>query len=265
MLAADLYAVIEKTAPLYGAAKWDLSGLQVASTRKYVFHLAVCLDPLPKTINQAISLGADCVLSHHPLSLSPGLPNKRDNYFETLKLLFGANIALYAAHTSLDANPDGPALWLAEALGLKDWRVLDETRPPDSVHPHGLGFGCVGRLPEAAALDSICSKAMKLCRIHTASLSGPVNAGKISSVAFCGGSGASLLPLAESAGAELYITGDMKYHAALEAAIPVLDVGHFGLEEEMMRRFADFLGKTLEIEVDFVAGEPPFAFINDND
>ena len=65
------------------------------------------------------------------------------------------------------------------------------------------------------------------------------------------------------AGAEIFITGDLKYHPALEAAeqLPlILDVGHFCLEEEMMRRFADRLREELPLPVAFYPGRDPFIY-----
>jgi putative NIF3 family GTP cyclohydrolase 1 type 2 len=83
----------------------------------------------------------------------------------------------------------------------------------------------------------------------------------ISTVAYCGGSGSTLIGNADRAGADVFITGDMKYHPAVEASICVIDVGHFSLEEEMMRLFADELDKSLEgVEVKFFKGDDPFRF-----
>jgi putative NIF3 family GTP cyclohydrolase 1 type 2 len=68
---------------------------------------------------------------------------------------------------------------------------------------------------------------------------------KVRRVAICAGSGASLLGAAVAVGAELYITGDMKYHDARnaeDAGINVLDVGHFAPEKYGLMR----LGKLLE-------------------
>lgn len=60
--------------------------------------LAVCLDPTPSSISKALELGAECILSHHPLLLKPVLPARLDAYHEVLRLLLTADVPLYAAH-----------------------------------------------------------------------------------------------------------------------------------------------------------------------
>ena len=82
---------------------------------------------------------------------------------------------------------------------------------------------------------------------------------KIARVAYCTGSGASLMEEAEKSGADLYITGDVKYHAALDARVAILDVGHHSLEEEMMREMAQRLGTIFDIETFFVPSHSPFS------
>lgn len=114
MKQSELIGIIEETAPLHIAAPWDRSGVQVASSREDIRRLAVCLDPTPLSLRRALADGADMVLAHHPLILEGRFTDRLDNYHAALSLLFKADVPLYSAHTSLDANPLGPASWLAE-------------------------------------------------------------------------------------------------------------------------------------------------------
>jgi putative NIF3 family GTP cyclohydrolase 1 type 2 len=85
---------------------------------------------------------------------------------------------------------------------------------------------------------------------------------RVARAAFCPGSGADLARAAHLAGADILVTGDLKYHQAQEAPLPVLDVGHFCLEERMMRLFADFLAEELGpcgVEVRYFPGHDPLA------
>ena len=85
---------------------------------------------------------------------------------------------------------------------------------------------------------------------------------QVSRVACCPGAGGGMLPEVLRSGADVFITGDIKYHTALEAeaaGLRILDVGHFILEEEMMRRFAERLGRELPLPVRFFAGSDPLA------
>ena len=251
MQVADIVCAVEKIAPLKGAASWDRSGLQVACRHTEVRRLAVALDPVPATIERALEGGADFILTHHPLSLSPHLPNRLDNYHAVLSLLFRADAALYAAHTSLDVQPDGPVGWLARHLCLRHPVLLEETG-------EGIGFGLAGDLPSPKSLAELVCALSQRVDMSLAVTAGTIPE-KIGRVAYCTGSGASLMEEAEKSGADLYITGDVKYHAALDARIAILDVGHHSLEEEMMREMAQRLGASLDVETFFVPSASPFA------
>ena len=248
---------IERAAPLGAAAPWDRSGVQIAGRKADVHKLALTLDPLPHILGSALDWGADMVLTHHPLSLEPRYLDKVDAHYEATALMLTREAWLYAAHTSLDANPDGPAGWLFRELGVHAAQVLE----PCERDPR-LGIGQVGVLPKPVTLAALLDRLAGLVRRRVWNLSGPVlDSGRmISRLACCPGSGGSLMELAAEAGAELYITGDLRFHAAQEAPLPVLDVGHFALEEEMMRRLAQTLaqdGSLPGVEVRFLPGEDP--------
>ena len=278
----DIIKIIENTAPPGIAAAWDASGVQVAAFRPEIAHLAVMLDPCPAAMRRAIDAGADFILAHHPLAMKPRFPNVPDSYFSALSLLISNNVWLYSAHTSLDANPRGPAFWLAHALGLRDLALLeplpefradvgrpaqnaDAGRPAQSAGgraadaPSGYGFGFTGALPEPLAYDDFCARLAACLGKADWQACGP-RPRRVSRLACCPGSGGGLVPDALCAGADVFITGDVKYHAALDArdsGLRVLDVGHFVLEEEMMRRFADRLAAELPVPVRFFAGSDP--------
>lgn len=292
--------------------------------------MAVGLDPSPKLISQALSWGADFILVHHPLALKPVLPSRQDAYNRVLGALFRQDAWLYAAHTSLDVMPNGPVRWVADALGLINISLLEETGrragrwfrilgPTDlilqvasklagcqgiEVFPSGeralevvsapgldhevvkalqdqgnaevqmvsqeldmplelFGFGFVGDLPQPQPWKGFVSSLVQLLGKTPRALIGnpPL---EVRRVACCPGSGASLLDRAVKAGAQVYVTGDMKYHDAQdvwERGFWVVDVGHFTLEERMMRIFAELLRERLGqqgVEVVFFAGSDPF-------
>lgn len=122
------------------------------------------------------------------------------------------------------------------------------------------GIGMVGDLPEAMPWQAFTEKVTSALNCRGWTECGPI-ADTISRVAFCGGSGGSLISRAARLGADVLVTGDVKYHPALEADIRVMDVGHFSLEEEMMRRFANELAESLDsVEVRFFEAEDPFSF-----
>lgn len=250
MLTGDIIAEIESIAPLSGQASWDRSGFQVAAHRTEVDRVAVALDPTPATVAAALERGAQLVHTHHPLSLSPDLPRRLDSYHAVLSLLLRADVALYSAHTSLDVQPDGPVGWLARHLCLVHPAILEVTG-------ENAGFGLVGNLPEPMTFRQLLAKLGQRIDLATATVSGPVPE-TISRVGYCTGSGTSLLPEAVAAGAQLFITGDVKYHTALDTPIGLLDVGHHSLEEEMMRVMSELLARRLPgVDVFFVPSLSP--------
>ena len=254
----DIIAIIEKHAPPAYAASWDKSGVQVAALREEVHSVAVMLDPTLSSLALAVDAGADFILAHHPLSMQPRYPDRRDEYLSILSLLFKGDVWLYSAHTSLDANPDGPVRWLAHELDL---RSLETLEPSGSAGPGAAccGFGFSGLLPAALDYADFCRRLGTALGKESWQVCGPAP-GQVARVACCPGSGGGLLAEAAAAGADVYITGDIKYHTALEArsmGLHVLDVGHFILEEEMMRRFAAMLASTLSVPVSFVPASDP--------
>lgn len=254
MLLLDILDIVEKIAPLKGAALWDKSGLQVASSKKIIKNISICLDPIPASIHTAIKNGSELIISHHPLLLKPRLPDKLDSYHEVLKAVLKNDIALYAAHTSLDTNPQGPVNWLAKLLELKN---IDIIEPISAFSQEKLGFGIVGELDRACTIDILLEKIAARCDLSTATICGP-KVNTVKKIAYCTGSGASLIEAVEKTGADIYISGDIKYHTALDTKICILDLGHHCLEEEMMFCFSEILKRQLiGINITFVPSASP--------
>lgn len=260
MLIREIINVIEQFAPPACQAPWDSSGLQTTALTQETDRIAVFLDPLPHVIARAATAGAGFLLSHHPLSLNPQLPNKQNNWFFSLKELLEANLHLYAAHTSLDVQFEGPASWLGRELGLEDMKPLEAS---DCGCKGKAGYGGIGHLPFPVRFPELLNRILNITNCAEASLCGPRPCQEISVVAWCGGSGASFISRAAEMGAQLYVTGDIKYHYALEAPIPVLDVGHHALEEEMMARFARVLEREMpSVKVMFLPSLSPFQIVH---
>lgn len=255
MKIAELIACIEDIAPLTGACEWDNSGVQVLGTREDAARLAVTIDPSPAAVGRALDWGADLVLTHHPLYMDPQ-PLSRPGYFlDAARPLVASGAWLYSAHTSLDAQPGGPAGWLARALGLTGLSVLEPTDPADPA----VGIGLAGALPAQLPWADFVSALAGLVERDFWTLAGPLPE-RVATVAYCTGSGASLAAEALAAGADVLVTGDLKYHQAMETPLAVVDVGHFSLEERMTRELAEILDKRLApsgVETRFFPGGDP--------
>jgi dinuclear metal center YbgI/SA1388 family protein len=261
----DLVALIESTAHPDLAEEWDLSGMQAAGTRDPLQRVAVSLDPVEPVIEKALAWEADFILTHHPLTLSPRLPAEDEAYTRILRRLLRSGAWLYAAHTSLDANSAGPVSWLAAELGLRGTVPI---RPRTGALPAGnaeqaAGLGLIGDLRQPLPAQEFRAALAQALRIPSWTCCGDWP-DTVARVAYCPGSGMSLAPEAFDAGADVFISGDLKYHQAqdLEARGLVLDVGHFCLEERMMRRWSQDLSRSLGEagpEIRFFEGHNPMS------
>lgn len=263
MKQTEIIDVIESFAPLCLAASWDRSGMQVASAREDVRHLAVCLDPLPESVEAALQSGAEMVLSHHPLALNGLLLDSLSPVHRVVRQIMLADVPLYAAHTSLDANPGGPVSWLARELRLAELEVLE----PSGCFRFGeeervCGFGVAGDLAESLSLRALVAGLAPWASPASIRVAGAVP-DRIRRVGICPGSGSSLAESARALRCDVLITGDVKYHTALETPLCLMDVGHFSLEEEMMRRFAGLLAEALPaVRVTFIPAADPLRLLD---
>ncbi len=252
-------AAVEAVAPLSLAEPWDRPGLQVGHPRAPVSSVLIALDPSPRTVDEARRRGADLVLTHHPLFLKPiERLNLAEPPGEVVRSLVSGGIGLYAAHTNLDRAPGGVNDWLARRLGLGG------VEPFGRAGPGEPGPGRVGALPGPAALGEWAAQAAERLGCRAPRLVGDPGA-RVERVAVCGGSGASLWPEAQGAGAQVLVTGDVKHHPALDAlaaGMALLDLGHVPTErgavavlEQIVRGLAAQRGEPLEIFV-LEEGEP---------
>ena len=127
---AGIAAAVERLTPTALAEGWDNSGLQVGDPAAGVGRVLVALTPLPEVFEEAQETGADFLLFHHPLIFSPLKSVDTGSYPGNLVArAISENLAVYAAHTSYDAAPDGVSVVLAAATGLRG--------PLEVVSPRG--------------------------------------------------------------------------------------------------------------------------------
>lgn len=232
-----IIAVIESLAPVSLAEDWDNCGLQIGEPGCEVRKLLVALDPLPEVIEEAVRAGASLVVSHHPLFFdSVKSLDTSSGTGAAVKAAIMGRVAVYSAHTSLDSAKPGVSDALAGILKLKDTRPIVRAGGQDA----GLGLGRVGRLPKPMKVSEIAARLKDALGCERARLTGEPGR-SVSRVAVCGGSGSELMDEVFRSGAELYVTGDVKYHWALKArecGLALLDVGHFESEAYALASFA---------------------------
>ena len=143
----DVTAVIEEFAPLSIQEKWDNSGLCIGSQDAPVKSVLLGLDCTSELVDEAISCGADMIVTHHPLIFS-GLKriSSDDTVGEAVIKAIKAGISIYAAHTNADKVIAGVSGAMAAKLGLQNVEILSEDG-------EGTGLGVVGEFPDAITAD----------------------------------------------------------------------------------------------------------------
>lgn len=219
---------LEKFAPLELAQSWDNSGWQINLGNKYTKKILLCLSLTPKIFTQAIENGCDLIVSHHPLIFSP-VKNIEYNTI-TQKLLVDCirnNIQVYCAHTNLDSTEGGVNDVLCEKLGLTPIKTIQN-------------FVKIAQLPEKMSLDSFILKLKISLNAPKIKIINPNNIQEISRIALCAGSGGDFINAVDNV--DLFITGDIKYHTALEVQnMIVIDAGHFETEKIILQTLKNLL------------------------
>ena len=225
-----LLPVLSHTAPLRLAEEWDNVGLLIEPEETEITRILVALDCTVEVAKEAREVGAQLVLTHHPLFLKPvsrishSAPDTAAAY-----ALIRSGIGLYAMHTNLDSAIGGVNDALALALGLTDIRPLMLPNLPLGEETQGPGR--VGNLKEKVSLSDFAREVG--IRLNAAVRMGGEKGRAIRRVAVLGGSGGDYTKAAKAAGADVLVTGEVKHHQALEAlalGLGIIEAGHYETE-----------------------------------
>jgi dinuclear metal center YbgI/SA1388 family protein len=228
-------ASFEKLWPTHLAEDWDVVGLVSGSPSQPVSKVLLTVDVTHEVVELAKQVGADLILAHHPLILR-GVNTVAEETAKGLVLsqLIRSGIALYSAHTNADCVATGTSASIASKLNLESTKPLSP-----SVEP-GLGIGLIGILPNELSLGQL---AEALNNFLPPTATGVRVAGSfdksVRKVALCAGAGESDLELALDAGADVYITSDLRHHRAQETLelakargvqFSLIDISHWAAE-----------------------------------
>jgi len=237
----DVLKLIEEIAPHELAEPWDNPGLQVGALNQEIKIILFSLNPTIQSIKRAIKKKVDLLFTHHPLIFGSITKISTDFYpGDVVKEAVKNGISIITAHTNLDSAPGGLNDILAEILHLKEVEVLQET---DTIT--GAGLGRIGILDNKMKLRDLLNHVkdifnIKNIRIVASNLEDDLQK-EINKVAVVGGSGGNLIPLASKKMADVFITGDINYHDALNALsyeLILIDAGHFHTENTAYKRFS---------------------------
>ncbi len=238
---------LEGIAPRHLAEDWDNPGLLVGSPQREVSRILTALDVSDSVVRQAIREGAEMIVAHHPLLFHP-LKSIRTNepLGHRLQLLLQHDIAVAAAHTNLDIVRGGVNDVLAEAIGLSKLSSFVITEQDEDGRTESLGR--IGALPQPMTIRAFAEQVKKaLPTEHVRFVD--VGDRPVRKVALCSGAGAEFIEKAASMGADVYVTGDVRYHDAQHAAelgMHVIDAGHFGTEFPIVEVLAARLREELQ-------------------
>ncbi len=241
MRAVEIANIIEEFAPLALQASYDNAGFVVGQLTREVSGVLLAVDVTEEVIEEAKALGANMIITHHPIIFNPLKRLTSSTYVEKcVEAAIKNDIILYAAHTNLDSAPQGMSWRVGEILGLRNMKVLEATSSAAEV-----GFGVVGDV-EAQGMEEYIkyvgrSLGCKSLR-HSA-----IASSECRRVAICTGSGGSLMGVAAAAKCDLYITADLKYNDFMtpSGGYTVVDVGHYESEYCAIDILFDILSKKI--------------------
>lgn len=239
----EVAQVIEEFAPLDLQEEYDNCGLSVGSWDTVVSSAVVCVDVTEAVLDEALALGANLIVSHHPLIFHPLRQIVEGDHVQRIvRRALCAGVSLYAAHTNLDSTPGGMSFHLGERLGLRKMRLL-----APSAHHLTSGYGVVGEWAggKISTLDFLGQVRDKLgCgAIRHSELCRKT----VKTVALSTGAGASLLSDAIASGADLYLSADFRYNDFFlpDGRLVLADVGHFESEYGAIDLLYDIITKKI--------------------
>lgn len=233
----DIYMKLCQYAPLELQMGFDNSGFQLGRKGNAVKKVLLSLDVTGEVAEEAVQLGAELIISHHPLIFVP-LKSVSD---EKLLKLIENNIAVISMHTNLDIAEGGVNDILAEALGAKIEAPLDDE-----------GCGRIAVLEKEMSFEEFASHCKSV--LKTAGLRYYNSGRRIKRIALMGGAGGDELYKAAAANCDVYLTADIKYHQFLDAkelGISLIDGDHFCTENLVIPSLAERLSADFS-EIEFV-------------
>ncbi len=256
---------VEELAPGEYAEDWDNSGMQLGDRDWQIKRIWVALDPLPEVISAACQRDVDLVITHHPLIFKP-LTTIDVSTLEgfVIQQALDHHVAIFSVHTNLDKVKDGVNDALASRIGLRN--ITSLVIDADSGRP---GFGRIGDLVQPTPLAAVVNNLKQALDLGHVKVAGNLDM-RVKTLAVCSGSGSSMVRDFFDSGADVFISGDLRYHDARNvefARKALIDIGHFASEHLIVETFAERLnrhfqskGLTLSVEP-YMFEKDPFVII----
>lgn len=239
----DVFDFLDGLAAFDTQMDFDNAGFLVGRGDRQVKRLLVSLDITEAVAEEARAMGAELIVSHHPVIFHPAKSiTDRDPLGRTLLALIEGGVAAICAHTNLDAAVGGVNDVLAARLGLTDTEVLEPSGTDRRGRPIGIGRAgkaAPGAPTAAADYAAFVKEALGANGVRY------VDAGRpVSRVAVGGGACGDMGHLALTLGCDTFVTSDVKYNQFLDAAamgLLLVDAGHFPTEDPVCPAIAAYL------------------------
>ena len=230
---------LNRFAPPHLAESWDNVGLLIGRQATEVRKIITCLTLTPDVAHEAIATSAQMIVTHHPVMFR-GTKRITDEHTEGKMLLqlIENGIAVYSPHTSFDSAAFGINQQIATDLELQDIEPLK----PSEFSPN-LGSGRHGKLPHLMVIDELLHKLCRVCRADHLEVCIPASR-PIKHIAVACGAAEGFLPDAIKLGCDTFITGEARFHTALEArslGINLILTGHFPSERPAVESLATII------------------------
>ncbi|WP_411127559.1 Nif3-like dinuclear metal center hexameric protein [Streptomyces sp. x-19] len=234
---SEVLAALDALWPPERAEGWDAVGTVCGDPDAEVDRVLFAVDPVQEVADEAVRLGADLLVTHHPLYLRGTTTVAADTFKgKVVHSLIKHDVALHVAHTNADTADPGVSDALAGALDLRILRPL----VPDPSDPAGRrGLGRICELPHPMTLAELTAYAAA----HLPATAQGIRAAgdpdrEIRTLAVSGGSGDSLFDDVRAAGVDAFLTADLRHHPASEATqttgrnrpLALLDAAHWATE-----------------------------------
>jgi dinuclear metal center YbgI/SA1388 family protein len=234
---ADVIADLDAFAPASLAAEWDNVGLLLGDPAAPLTRVLTCLTVTPTVVAEALALRAELIVSHHPvLFRAVKRLTTQTSEGRLLLPLLRAGVGVYSPHTSFDNTNGGINDQLAERLGLTQVTPLRTVSQPS---------GRVGTLPTPLSLRALVQVVKTQLRTSAVQVVGAAER-TVRTVALACGAAGEFLRDAQRAGADVFLTGELRFHDALTAQADdcaVVVAGHYATErfgiEALAQRLAE--------------------------
>ncbi len=227
----EITKLIEDFAPLETQEEWDCSGWAVdVESCDEIHKIMLCLTVTNDVVKQAKAQNCDMIVSHHPC------------FFVPLEWSF---INIYSAHTNMDIARGGTTDTLVNVIisliqsryNVREEQILKRIWSDNFLR--------IAELSEPISIRDFSDTVKQISPV--ARIINNNNAGELHKIAFCAGSGSDFIKNAKDLGADCLVTGDLKFHTALDSQIVVYDIGHFESEILVLPVFEKIIGNSVKI------------------